>query len=434
MLAGMCNEHTGPALCLFTLGYVAWWHRRLDARPNLLWAGALGTVMGFAAIFFAPGQGQRYEGLAQKATWLGRVTQRLFASNLDIFVGFVAAAAPLLAALVIAITIGKVQGLDDEARPLRRRVFALLAFALGAGTLITLTVYASPKTGPRFYLHAMALLLAAFIGIADVMLVTTRRLVGFVVFAVIASGYAAARTIPLFIRLDEQSDERLAALEATRPGTVFTADSYDQVDDSWWFLGDDFRDIKKRELIATYFNLKGVIFRAVDLEAPLGVSDVRLVPRYDLQPPSCLDEHGGLELGSFRAFDVQSIEKAMVSAVDVLRDRIGSSGTLSRLDLVVQFNGDKPKLPRDTLLVGRWRPDHFEGWVATIQRSGHSKTRQVVLPKDIPAGFDYYIYPVGGDAVKLGPELEYEPTRRGAYWVLACRPAECFVISAARHI
>ena len=358
----------------------------------------------------------------------------MFAANLDIFVNFVAAAAPLLAAIVVAITIGKIQGLDDEARPLRRRVFALLAFALGAGTLITLTVYVSPKTGPRFYLHAMALLLAAFIGIADVMLVTTRRLVGFVVFAVIASGYAAARTIPLYERLDEQSDERLAALDATRPGGVFTADSYDQVDDSWWFLGDDFRDIKKRELIATYYNLKAVIFRAVDLDAPLGVSDVRLVPRYDLQPASCLDEVGGLEIGKVRAFDTQALDKAIAAAIDVLRDRIGTTGTLSRLDVAVQFTGAKPKLPRDTLLVARWSPDHFEAYAATIQRDGRSKTRQVILPKDMPSGFDYFIYPVGGEPSPLGRDLEYEPTRRGAYWVLACRPTECFVIAAARHI
>ncbi|HEV7555443.1 MAG TPA: DUF6056 family protein [Kofleriaceae bacterium] len=436
LLAGMCNEHTGPALCLFTLGYVAWWHRRLDDRPNLLWAGALGTVVGFAAIFFAPGQFHRYDGLAQKASggMFGRLVQRVFAANLDILIGFVNAAAPLLAALVVAIAVGKIQGLDDETRPLRRRTYVLLALALGAATLITLTVYVSPKTGPRFYLHGMALLLAAFIGVADVTLTTSRRLVGFVVFAVVASGYAAARTIPLYQRLDEQSDERLAALDATPPGSVFTADSYDQVEDTWWFLGDDFRDVKKRELIATYFNLKGVIFRAVDLDAPLGVSDVKLVPRYDLQPASCLDEVGGLELGKVRAFDTQALDKAIASAIDVLRDRIGTTGTLSRLDVAVQFTGAKPKLPRDTLVVAKWQPDRFEAYTATIQRDGHSKTRQVILPKDMPAGFEYYIYPVGGEASHLGPELEYEPTKRGAYWVLACRPAECFVIAAARHI
>jgi hypothetical protein len=433
-VAGMCNEHTGPALCLFTLGYVAWWHRRLEDRPNLLWAGALGMVVGFAALFFAPGQHQRYDGLAEKASFFGRLIQRVTSANLDILVGLVNAAAPLLAAFAIAVTIGKIQGLDDDTRPLRRKAYILLALALGATTLITLTVYVSPKLGPRFYLHAMALLLAAFIGVADVTLTTPKRLAGFVVFAVIASGYAAGKTIPLYARLDDQSDARLAALAAAKPGSVFTADSFEQVDDSWWFLGDDFRDIHKREMIASYFDLKGVIFRSVDLEAPLGVSDVRLVPRYELTPMSCLDEHGGLELGTYKAFDVKSIHKAMVAAIDVLRERIGSAGVLSKLDLTVQWTGVTPKLPRDTLLVGRWEPTRFEGWAATIQRNGRSTTRTVVLPKDMPAGFEYYAYSVGGEARKLGPELEYTPWARGAYWVLACRPAECFVIAAARHI
>jgi hypothetical protein len=433
--AGMCNEHTGPTLCVFALGYVAWWHRRLEDRPLLFWAGAFGTVVGFAAIFFAPGQGQRYEGLVQKVGLFGRLSQRVFAANLDIFIDFVLAAAPLLAVLAIAVTIGTLKGIDDDQRPALRRAFATLALALGAGMLITLTVYVSPKIGPRFYLHAMALLLAAFIGVADVMLTTPRRLVPFVGFAVVASAFAVGHTVPLYLRLHDQSDDRLAALDATKPGTVFTADSFDQVEDSWWFLGDDFRDVKKRELVASYFDLKGVIFRAVDLTAPLGVSDVKLVPRYTIDPPSCLDEHGGLELGSYRAFDVLSIEKAMVAGVEVLRERIGKTGKLSRVDLVVQFTGAPPPLPRDTLYVGRWRTDGFEAYAAAIQREGRSKTRDVVLPAELRGKpFEYYIYQVGGEAHRLGPELAYEPWKKGAYWALACKPDACFVIAATRHI
>ena len=36
--------------------------------PRLRLAGALGCIVGFAAIFFAPGQGERYEGLATKVS------------------------------------------------------------------------------------------------------------------------------------------------------------------------------------------------------------------------------------------------------------------------------------------------------------------------------------------------------------------------------
>src|SRR5262249_16251253 len=130
LAAGMCNEHTGPALCLFTLGYVAWGHRRVEGWPHLFLAGAVGTGVGFAPSFFGAGQGQGYDGLAERASggMIGRLVQRVFAGNLDIIIGLVNAAAPLLAALVLAITIGKIQGLDDDARPVRRKTFVLLAF------------------------------------------------------------------------------------------------------------------------------------------------------------------------------------------------------------------------------------------------------------------------------------------------------------------
>src|SRR5262249_35802242 len=133
---------------------------------------------------------------------------------------------------------------------------------------------------------------------------------------------------------------------ATPHGGVFTAESFEQVDDSWWFLGDDFRDVKKRELIASYFDLRGVIFRAVDIDAPLGVSDVHLVPRYQVTPPACLDTVGGLELGTYRGIDITAVHTAARSAIERLRERIAAHGTLDKLDLVVDFMGTPPPLPR----------------------------------------------------------------------------------------
>src|SRR5690606_3860877 len=54
VIAGMCNEHTGPTLALFCLLYAWWTHGRTQQRPLLAWAGALGVIAGFALIFFAP--------------------------------------------------------------------------------------------------------------------------------------------------------------------------------------------------------------------------------------------------------------------------------------------------------------------------------------------------------------------------------------------
>jgi hypothetical protein len=437
VVAGMCNEHTGPTLVLFMVGYAAWRHRTTGRPPRLAWAGALGSALGFAAIFFAPGQASRYEGLATKVSLVGRLLQRGVTSNLDIFRDWMVACAPVLGLVVIALVVAR---RDPPAAAPARRLEAALGFlglALIAGTLVTATVFVSPKLGPRFYLHGAALVLAGFLAIADRALGTPRRLAPFVVLAVAASVYAGVRSLPLYYRLSDASAERLAALAATPRGGVFTAESFEQVDDSWWFLGDDFRDVKKRDLIAAYFDLRGVIFRAVDIEAPLGVSDVTLVPRYQVTPASCLDEHGGLDLGSYRGIDLGSVHKAARAAIERLRDRLGPAGRLDRLDLVVGFAGAPPPLPRPTLVVGRWLPGGYEGHAGVIERKGTSKTRAIKLPPEL-AGTDYeiYAYQVSGEARRLGtardPALEYVPWKRGAYWALACHPTECFVIAAAR--
>lgn len=446
VIAGMCNEHTGPTLVMFLVGYAVW-RRRITGRvPRLVWAGALGAIAGFAAIFFAPGQDSRYEGLATRVSLLGRLVQRGATGNLEILRDWVFACAPVLGLTVIALVLarreaaaGEPTGIGERRAPVAPGLdepLRLLGLALAAGTLITATVFVSPKLGPRFYLHGCALVLAGFLAIADRALARRRQLVALVALAVAASVYAGVRSIPLYLRLDGESAARLAALQAAPRGSVVTVEAFDQLDDSWWFLGDDFRDLKKRELVAAYFDLRRVILRAVDPDALLAVSDVRLVPRYQVAPALCLDQRGGLELDGYRGIDVGSIHKAAEAAIDRLRDRIAPA-RLEQLDVVVDFEGAAPPLPRPTLLLGRWRPSGYEGHTGAIERRGSSRVRAVKLPRELAGtDFEIYAYQVSGQARRLGtardPALEYVPWKRGAYWALACHPTECFVIAAAR--
>jgi hypothetical protein len=430
VIAGMCNEHTGPTLVLFAVGYAVWRWRASGRHPALAWAGALGCVVGFAAILFAPGQASRYDGLATRVSLVGRLIQRGVVGNLDILGDWMVACAPVLGLLVIALVLAR---RDDPAR--HSEALRWVGWALAAGTLVTATVFVSPKLGPRFYLHGAALVLAAFLAVADRAL-STRRLAPFVVLAIAASVYAGVRSIPLYGRLHEASTERLSALAATPPGGVLTVESFEQVDQSWWFLGDDFRDVRKRELVAGYFDLRGVIFRGGDINAPLGVSDVRLIPRYQVTPPGCLDERGGLELGTYRGLDIGSVHRAALAAIEQLRARIAPA-TLDRLDVVVEFAGTPPALPRPTLVVARWLPTGFEAHAGAIERKGRTTTRAIQLPAPLRGGdLEIYIYRVNGEARRLGtardPVLSYVPWRRGTYWALACGRSECFVIAAAR--
>jgi hypothetical protein len=444
--AGMANEHTGPVLLVFAVGYAVLRQRARGRVPRLLWAGALGAVLGFAAVFFAPGQDERYDNLAGKVGLLGRLLQRGITNNLDIYRDFVIGAAPVLGLIVVALVVdawrdgpaGAPAG-DPIAR--RRAALRFLGIVAIAGSLVTATVFVSPKLGPRFYLHSCALLLAALIGLLDATARSPRRLVPFAVLAVVASGYAAVRTVPLFLRLAEQSAERMAVLKDAPAGAMVTVESFDQVDDSWWFLGDDLRHDYQRTKVAEHLGLGGLVFRAVDLDAPLGVTDVRLVAHATVTPASCLDEHGGFEITGFRGLDVASIQRAMLDGVARTRARLGAAGRLDRLDLAVELVGAPPALPRPTLLIGRWRPDRFDAWAGEIARRGVTRTRSIVLPAALRGtDLEIYVYhlggPAGGVARRLGTArdatLEYLPWARGGYWVLACTPDECFVIAATR--
>ncbi|MGE0395405.1 MAG: DUF6056 family protein [Kofleriaceae bacterium] len=435
VLAGASNEHTGPTLVIFTLSYAAWRYRTSEAMPKLALSGALGVVVGFAMIFFAPGQGERYEGLGTRVSLVGRLLQRGITGNLDIVQDYLIAAAPIVGlTLILLVASARDPDRDGMRDPLWR-----FGWALVAGALITVTLFVSPKLGPRMFLLPCALLVAAFVGVADAVLVTSKRLAPVVVLAAFASVYAAARSIPQYSRLDEASEVRMHALDVSKPGTVVTIDAYPHIEDSWWFLGDDFRNQNKREMVAEYFGLRDIVFRATDLEAPLGVSDVRFTPIYTLTPPSCLDESGGFQLGQIRGLDIPSTQRAARSAIERLRTRIGSKGRIDQLDIAVDFIGATPALPRPSLLLGRWKDDAFEAYGGLIERDGSSRTRLVQVPKDLRVStVDIFIYSVGHDWKELGkgtsPRLAYTPWREGTYWALACKGDECFVIAATRML
>jgi hypothetical protein len=282
--------------------------------------------------------------------------------------------------------------------------------------IVTATIFVSPKLGPRFFLAPMALLLAAFIAVADEAL-TTRQLAPFVALAVASSIYAGARTIPLYARVKQQSDVRLAQLEASKPGSVFTAEAFEQVDDSWWYLGDDFRDIKKRRMIIDYFALKGLVFRAYDPTSPLAVSDVRLVAQTG---GGCVPR---FELDGFRALDIASLHAATLDAISRL------DPPPDRLDVAVEFAGAPPAFPAP-LYLSRWTPAHFEHYAGAIRRESRT-TRIVDVPPEL-AGADLYIFHIAGRLERLDASHRFTPWGNGIYWALGCRADACFVFAATR--
>jgi hypothetical protein len=436
--AGMCNEHTGPALVVLLAG-LAWWHHRKGERPRLLWAGTAGYLAGFCAIFFAPGQGSRYDGLAQKMSLFDRVLSRGVEGNLTIFGDYLLWAAPLLVVIVIVLVASLLarRQPSGDAIAARERALRLIALALGVGSLVAMTMFVSPKLGARFHFVGLALLLGATLGLIDAVIDRPRLLAPFVVLAVLSSTYAAAKTVPLFYRVSQQGAERMHELAATPIGGVYVADAWAQVDESWWFIGDDFRDYRKRELVASYFGLSRVFFRGYHPRAPLGLTGVRIAPRYWTAGASCAADDEEFEFGVAKGFDLAALHRGAQESIEILRRQLAPT-PLARFELPVVFAGERPALPRDQLLLSRWVDGTYEGYVGRFIRRGKQRQRTIGLPKQLAGKpFDIYVLLVGDTFKQLGnaaatTPLAFVPWAKGVYWVLACDATTCWVIAASR--
>ncbi len=438
---GLCNEHTGPALVGLLLA-VGWSGRARGAPARLPIVGAIGVAVGFALLFFAPGQGERYGELAQQVSLPLRLAQRGVGGLLAIGRDYVAYAAPMLglAALLAGWSAWRRgDGEVDDDVPVRR-AWRFAAMAIAGGLVVTATLFVSPKLGSRFFLLPMAVLLAAVVGLVDAHVPRPRALAPWLVLAVFASSYAAVRTVPTYREAKATSDARLAALDAAPPGSVVIADAFAQVEESWWFIGDDYRDWRKREAIAAYLGLARVAFRKPELGEPLGVAGVRLVPAVQRRGEACAVDTADFDLAVKDGFDLEGMR---VSARDAVAALVRADAPLESFELRVAVpNQAALRLPREKLLVARWHHGMLVAHVAKLARTGRSAQREVALPASLRGQpYEIYVAAVTGAGTESpqrlggtdGAPLRYTPWRRGVYWVLACDASECWVIAATRQ-
>jgi hypothetical protein len=190
-------------------------------------------------------------------------------------------------------------------------------------------------------------------------------------------------------------------------------------------------------MIAKYFALDRVLFRAADQWKTLGVTDVKLTSHYDLDRPLCLDEIDDLDIEPYVGRDIAAIHHAFLSVI-VRIERI-SGAKVHYIDLTATFLGAKPPMPSKKLYVARWTDGVLEGYPARVKRVGRAKTREVVLPPAMKqAPWDVYLTRIGDKPRKLGVSnggkpLTYVPWDSGTYWVTACRDDYCFIVLSVAH-
>lgn len=257
LAAGLSNEHTGLAFLAMGLVASIVAVRRGGLRIWMI-AGLVGLAAGYVLLLTAPGQHMRYQGLAEHAGILTRITDRGVFGNLRIVDMLAVAILPMLPLVGLALIERRTTGPATTSTTSR---WTAIVLALG-GLACTLTLLASPKIGPRLYFASVALIAAGLAGWLAGQLRSTwvRRSA-----AILAAGtlvFVEARLVEIHRVVGPLGAIRRDRIEQGARGSVVMVPRY-PVDGNRYFLGDDLRGTSLRQAIAVEYGLQ-----AVELEAP----------------------------------------------------------------------------------------------------------------------------------------------------------------------
>ena len=237
----MCNEHTGPAFLGLGAVAVAWSMRRGDRIQPWMIAGLIGLLAGYLLLMLAPGHDARYGGLAKEAGMLERILERGLGANLRIVAVLALFCAWSLPWIVLGLAGRRREpppSLPSLGLPPAQRT-ALIAIA-AAGVLATLALLASPKTGPRLYVHSIGLVSIGLTGWVFAQLAASWARRACAVLSGLVLAYVCARCLITYRVVGGVSAQRMAIIEAGPLGAHVVVPRYPKFP-SKWFLGEDFR-------------------------------------------------------------------------------------------------------------------------------------------------------------------------------------------------
>jgi hypothetical protein len=245
VVAGMTNEHTGPTAIVVALA-LCWWARRHGRLRPWIVLGTVGLVVGYALLFFAPGQTVRYAGLQTDIAPMATLLRRGFA-NLRLFGELISNIQHGVAIAVVAAVIAAWRGRLDG---LGRAPLVLAGVAMAAAFAIVATLFASPIVTDRVFFASCVLAAIAIGAVTDALAAdrVVRRVVSAAMTAVVVIHVVGF--VVVYRELSRDTDRRLAALAAAGPDDVVEiAPAREYLRDRWRY-GEDFQFAYMREFVA----------------------------------------------------------------------------------------------------------------------------------------------------------------------------------------
>ena len=253
--AGMGNEHTGPTAMLAMAGLLVLAYKRGKLR---LWmvAGALGLFIGYPMLFLAPGQTQRYAGMATKSSPLKVLRERGVSGNGQIVLDFIGEAQLAIDLVILGVLVAVKR--KRLGRFAQAHYLAVVGLIVAAGGIVC-TQFASPTVGERLFLAPAVLFAAALAVVVAWLFEDARVRRGVMVVVGLLFAYHLVRFIDVLRDGYLENQARMELLAKAPDGSVVKIAPYALWKRSRWWWGDDFQYASLREYVANeVYDLRGI--------------------------------------------------------------------------------------------------------------------------------------------------------------------------------